>query len=65
MGNWKDEIKKEKGENVRIDATTMYWSKYQDLLVEAMGRILEKHYSAPELELALIDMMNYIDRSRS
>ena len=59
--SWKEEIKKQN----RIDATTMYFPKYADLMVDAMERLLQKHYSSPELQIALIEMMNYIDRYSS
>ena len=56
--SWKEIMKED-----RIDAETMYFPRNRDLLTEAMRRLLGKHYSAPELEDALIDMMNKIDRS--
>ena len=56
---WKDTIKKED----RIFRFNMNAPENRDLKNEAMNRLLQKVYSAPELELLIIEMMNKIDRS--
>ena len=56
---WKDKIKKED----KIFSFNMNSPENRDLKNEAMNRILQKVYSAPELELLIIEMMNKIDRS--
>ena len=38
----------------------MHLPKYRELKIMAMHRLLERHYSAPELEGELIDMMEKI-----
>jgi len=58
---WKDTIKKED----KIYSFNMHSPENADLKHEAMSRILENIYPAPELELRIIEMMNEIDRNRS
>tara|TARA_R110002050_G_C8596432_1_gene485119 strand:- start:34 stop:312 length:279 start_codon:yes stop_codon:yes gene_type:complete len=69
---WKDKIKKEKkddgstgktGDTMEISASNMHSPANRDLKNEAMSKILQNVYSAPELESLLIDMMNKINRS--
>ena len=62
--SWKDVMKNEKdylyGDKYEIDAELMHLPKYRELKIMAMHRLLERHYSAPELEGELIDMMEKI-----
>jgi len=55
---WKDTIKKED----KIFSSNMHSPENADLKNEAMSRILHNVYSAPELELLIIEMMNKIER---
>tara|TARA_R110002020_G_scaffold176913_2_gene369537 strand:+ start:201 stop:374 length:174 start_codon:yes stop_codon:yes gene_type:complete len=52
---WKDLMKEDK-----IFSFNMNSPENRDLKNEAMNRILQKVYSAPELELLIIEMMNRI-----
>tara|TARA_A100000172_G_C2958501_1_gene81626 strand:+ start:363 stop:545 length:183 start_codon:yes stop_codon:yes gene_type:complete len=57
MVTWEDVIK---NEQVEIDSELMHLPKYEKLKMMAMHRLLERHYSAPELEGELIEMMEKI-----
>ena len=54
------DIKKNYGEKVNIDSELMHLPIYQELRERAMYRLLLKHYTAPELENELIEMMDKI-----
>lgn len=54
---WKNDIRKEERE---IDATSMHLPKYKELKIKALYDLLLKHYSMPDLELALIERMETI-----
>ena len=59
--NWENTIKKEKFNYVgELDSELMHLPKYEKLKMMAMHKLLERHYSAPELEGELIDMMEKI-----
>jgi hypothetical protein len=51
--SWKNEIRK--------DAELMYDSKNNALRIEAMMELLQKHYSASDLEMAILEMMQKIE----
>ena len=55
--SWEDIIKNEK---VEIDSQLMHLPKYDNLKMLAMYELLLRHYSVPELEGELIDMMEKI-----
>tara|TARA_Y100000356_G_C11037544_1_gene171695 strand:+ start:74 stop:265 length:192 start_codon:yes stop_codon:yes gene_type:complete len=54
------DIKKNKNIEREIDATSMHLPKYEKLKGKAMYRLLLKHYTGPELENELIEMMEKI-----
>jgi hypothetical protein len=55
--SWEDVIKNEK---VEVDSELMHLPKYEKLKMMAMYKLLERHYSAPDLEIALLEMMEKI-----
>tara|TARA_R110002012_G_scaffold141727_1_gene299533 strand:+ start:763 stop:942 length:180 start_codon:yes stop_codon:yes gene_type:complete len=55
--NWKDIMKNEK---VEIDSELMHLPKFEKLKGMAMYDLLLRHYSAPELEDVIIEMMEKI-----
>tara|TARA_Y100000310_G_scaffold19354_1_gene19022 strand:+ start:686 stop:898 length:213 start_codon:yes stop_codon:yes gene_type:complete len=67
--SWKDVMKNEKDNpydrTYEIDASSMHLHKYRELKIMAMYRLLERHYSAPELEGELIDMMENIAEQKN
>ena len=49
-----------KNETVEIDSELMHQPKHENLKMMAMYELLLRHYSAPELEVELIEMMEKI-----